>query len=77
MEQNQNNYITLEVSLKLQMLCRAPHTICYGKRWIMWTVLLVKVIASLYGQFTPHNQAAPSPAIPAGYSPVAPNSRRG
>ncbi|MBN8537407.1 MAG: hypothetical protein J0M15_10170, partial [Deltaproteobacteria bacterium] len=61
MEQNQNNYITLEMNFKFQMLCRAPHTICYGKRWVMWTVLLVKLISSLCGHFTPHN---PDPALP-------------
>ena len=76
MDQN-SNYITVEMTFRLQMVCGARHNICYVRRWIMWTVLLVKVIASLYGHFTPHNQAAPSPAIPAGYSPVAPNSRRG
>lgn len=60
MEQDPN-YITLEVNLKLQMVCGARHNICYGKRWIMWTVLLIKMISSFYGNFTPHN---PDPALP-------------
>ena len=60
MDQN-SNYITLELNLRLQMLCRAPHTICYGKRWIMWTVLLVKLISSLYGQIATHKS---EPALP-------------
>lgn len=60
MDQN-SNYITIEMNLRVQMLCRAPHTICYGKRWIMWTVLVIKLISSLYSHFTPHN---PDPALP-------------
>ena len=76
MDQN-SNYITIEMNLRLQMLCRAPHTICYGKRWIMWTVLVIKMISSLYGNFTPHN---PDPALPppgaSSYSRSAPGSRR-
>lgn len=77
MEQNQNNYITLEMNLKLQMLCRAPHTICYGKRWIMWTVLLVKVISSLYGHIASHKSdpALPPSDVPS-YSRPTSNSRR-
>ncbi|MGE3681035.1 MAG: hypothetical protein AB7G93_04855 [Bdellovibrionales bacterium] len=76
MDQN-SNYITIEMNLRLQMICRASHTICYGKRWIMWTVLLVKVISSIYGQLATHksDQAVP-PSAPASYSPVTPNSRR-
>lgn len=76
MDQN-SNYITIEMNLRLQMLCRAPHTICYGKRWIMWTVLLVKVISSLYGHIATHKSA---PALPPSdvpsYSRPTSNSRR-
>ncbi|MBN8538462.1 MAG: hypothetical protein J0M15_15525, partial [Deltaproteobacteria bacterium] len=66
MEQNQNNYITLEMNLKLQMVCGARHNICYGKRWIMWTVLLVKVIPSLYGHIATHKSdtALPPSDVP-------------
>lgn len=54
MDQN-SNYITIEMNLRLQMICRAPHTICYGKRWIMWTVLIVKLIPALWQAIAPHN----------------------
>lgn len=76
MDQN-SNYITIEMTFRLQMVCGARHNICYVKRWIMWTVLLVKLISSLYSHFTPHN---PDPALPptciAGYSRSTPSSRR-
>lgn len=77
MEQNQNNYITLEMNLKLQMLCRAPHTICYGKRWIMWIVLAIKLISSLYGHIATHKSdpALPPSDVPS-YSRPTSNSRR-
>lgn len=77
MEQNQNNYITLEINLKLQMVCGARHNICYGKRWIMWTVLLVKVISSLYGHIATHKSdpALPPSDVPS-YSRPTSNSRR-
>lgn len=55
MDQNQNNYITLEMNLKLQMVCGARHNICYGKRWIMWTVLIIKLIPALWNAIAPHN----------------------
>jgi hypothetical protein len=60
MDQN-SNYITIEMNIRLQMICRAPHTIDYVKRWIMWTVLAVKLISSLYSHFTAHNH---DPALP-------------
>ncbi len=59
MDQN-SNYITIEMNLRIQMLCRAPHTICYGKRWIMWTVLILRLIPALWNAIAPHN---PSNAI--------------
>lgn len=55
MEQNQNNYITLEMNLKLQMVCGARHNILYGKRWIMWTVLILRLIPTLWHAIAPHN----------------------
>ncbi len=77
MEQNQNNYITFEMNLKFQMVCGARHNICYVRRWIMWTVLLIKVISSLYGHIATHNAA---PALPpseiSSYSRPTSNSRR-
>jgi hypothetical protein len=76
MDQN-SNYITIEMNLRLSMLCRAPHTICYVKRWIMWIVLAIKLISSLYGHIATHN---PEPALPAtsisGYSRSTPSPRR-
>ena len=76
MDQN-SNYITIEMNFRLQMLCRAPHNICYVRRWIMWSVLAIKVITALYGQFTPHKSdpALPPAGLPS-YSRPTSNSRR-
>jgi len=54
MDQN-SNYITIEMSCRIQMLCGARHNICYGKRWIMWTVLILKLIPALWHAIAPHN----------------------
>lgn len=76
MDQN-SNYITIEMNLRLQMVCDARHIRRYGKRWIMWTVLAIKVITSLYSEIAAHKkQAELPPAPPASYSPVTPNPRR-
>ena len=76
MDQN-SNYITIEMNLRLQMVCGARHNICYVKRWIMWIVLAIKLISSLYGHIATHN---PEPALPAtsisGYSRSTPSPRR-
>ena len=76
MDQN-SNYITIEMSFRLQMLCGARHNICYVRRWIMWTVLVIKLISSLYGHFTPHKSdpALPPADLPS-YSRPTSNSRR-
>jgi hypothetical protein len=57
MDQN-SNYITVEMTFRLQMLCRAPHTICYGKRWIMWTVFILRLIPALWHAIAPHNNGS-------------------
>lgn len=56
MDQN-SNYITIEMNLRLQMICRASHTAVYGKRWIMWTVLIIKLIPALWHAIAPHNES--------------------
>ncbi len=79
MNQNQQdqNHLNFEVAIRFQMVCDARHIICYGKRWIMWTVLAIKVITSLYSEIAAHKkQAELPPAPPASYSPVTPNPRR-
>ena len=67
MDQN-SNYITIEMNLRIQMLCRAPHNICYVKRWIMWSVLIVKLILSIYGHSAAHNRLTLPPSDTSGYS---------
>ena len=76
MDQN-SNYITIEMNLRLQMVSGARHNICYVRRWIMWTVLVVKVISSLYGHIATHKSdpALPPPDVPS-YSRLTSNSRR-
>ena len=61
MDQN-TNYITLEFSARLQMVCGARHNICYGKRWIMWSVLIIKLIVMAYTHSTQHNEPIALPA---------------
>ncbi len=60
MDQN-SNYITIEMTLRLQMLCRVPHIIFSMNRWIVWAVIVIKLISSLCGQITTHKS---EPALP-------------
>ncbi len=76
MDQN-SNYITIEMNLRLSMVCGARHNICYVKRWIMWIVLAIKLISSLYGHIATHKSdpALPPSDVPS-YSRPTSNSRR-
>lgn len=57
MDQN-SNYITIEMNLRIQMLCGARHNICYGKRWIMWSALILRLIPAIWHAVAPHNKAS-------------------
>ena len=54
MDQN-SNYITIEMTFRLQMVCGARHNICYVRRWIMWTMFIIKLIPALWHTIAPHN----------------------
>lgn len=76
MDQN-SNHITIEMKFRLQMICGARHNICYGKRWIMWSVLILRLIPVLWHAIAPHNSSkAVEPTeqvVVHGKSPILPS----